>query len=109
MQNYTQEGKVVTVVAPAAVETGHGVMINSLFGVACNTSLISANVEIALEGVFYLHKLTTEVWAVGEPIYWDNVNFWCSNVAGALLRIGVATAIATNPTTYGYVRLNGCF
>jgi len=35
-------------------------------------------------------KNTGEVWAPGEPIYWDPANSWFSNVAGALDVAGYA-------------------
>jgi predicted RecA/RadA family phage recombinase len=42
-------------------------------------------------------------------IYWDNATRLTTNVAGALKVIGVATAVAANPSSVGRVRLNGAF
>ena len=49
MKNYVQPGNVVTLIAPANVKSGDGVLVGSLFGVAAYDALIGAEVEVALD------------------------------------------------------------
>lgn len=60
MKNYIQEGRMITVAAPAGgVTSGDGVVIGSLFGVASKTAAAGETVTIATEGVFDLPKLAS--------------------------------------------------
>src|SRR4051812_24010680 len=73
MKNYIQEGDTLTVTAPYALTSGDGCLVGGIFGVASGTYLINAtDAEIKTKGVFSLTKVSTEVWAVGDAIYWDN-------------------------------------
>jgi len=90
------------------VTTGVGVLIGTTFAIALVTVAAGVSFEGAIEGVFDLAKVSTEVWAVGDKIYWDNANARCSNAPTAGMRfIGYASAAAANPTSTGNVRLNG--
>lgn len=106
MKNFVQPGETVSVAAPYDVLSGHGFQIGGLFAVAVFDALSGALVEGAREGVFDLAKTSAQAWAVGDEIYWDNSNKVASNVPGtARLRIGVALAIAANPSAIGRVLL----
>ena len=109
MQNFLKEGRVITLVAPYNVNSGGGLLVGSIFGVATNTALSGASVEALLEGVIALAKLSTEVWTQGQLIYWDNTNKWCTIVSTSNKLIGVATDPASNPSSTGNVRLNNAF
>lgn len=106
--NYIQPGKTLTLTAPYIVASGAGALIGNIFGVALQALAATVAGEFALEGVWSLAKTSGQAWAVGDKIYWDNVNKRCDNLASAgFPMIGVATAIAANPSSTGYVRLNG--
>jgi predicted RecA/RadA family phage recombinase len=109
MKNQVQVGDSIAVVAPSGGFTdGLCYQIGAaLFGVASYTCVAGATGELWLKGVFTLTKLTTQVWALGDIIYWDNINHWCSNVATDGNRVGIATAAAANPSAVGEVRLDG--
>lgn len=107
MKSYVQPGHILTLVAPYNVASGAGALIGSIFGIAATTVLAAASGEFQTEGVFELAKLNTQVWVQGDPIYWDNTNKRCDNTSVVGPRIGVATAAAANPTTTGFVRLDG--
>ena len=109
MQNFLKEGRVITLVAPYNVNSGGGLLVGSIFGVATNTALSGASVETLLEGVVTLPKLSTEVWTQGVLIYWDNTNKWCTIVSTSNKLIGVATDPAANPSATGNIRLNNAF
>ena len=71
MKNYVQEGDVLTVSAPANVLSGAVAIVGSIYGVAAFDALSGADVEVQVEGVFTLTKVTTDVVAVGDKLYWD--------------------------------------
>jgi len=53
-------------------------------------------------------KTSAQAWAVGNPIYSIAATNVLTNVAGTgNYLVGVATAIAANPSAVGRVRLNG--
>lgn len=106
--NYIQPGKTLTLTAPYIVASGAGALIGKVFGVALQALAAAAAGEFTVEGVWSLAKTSAQAWAVGDVIYWDNVNKRCDNLASAgFTRIGVATAVAANPSSTGYVRLDG--
>lgn len=106
--NYLYSGKTLTLTAPYQRNTGLGALVGSIFGVALVTVASGSEAEFATEGVWGLAKTSAQAWAVGDKIYWDNTNKRCDNVATAAFRlIGVATAVAANPSSTGYVKLRG--
>lgn len=115
MKNYTQKGDVITVLAPADVSSGDGVVIGSIFGVAVTDANSGAEVEIALTGVYTLPKTDEQAWTAGVLIYWDATAGKATTVSGTTgddyPLIGVATeAVAvTAGLITGSVRLNGSF
>jgi len=63
MKNYVQEGNTITVAAPAIVTSGQLVVIGAINGVAAFDAASGADVEVTVEGVFELPKVTTDVIA----------------------------------------------
>ena len=59
MKNYVQEGNTITVTAPATVTSGQLVVVGSINGVAAFDAASGADVEVTVEGVFELPKVTT--------------------------------------------------
>ena len=111
MKNYVSDGENITVAAPAALNSGDGVLVGSLFGVASSTVASGAQVAIVVEGVFTLPKAASQAWTVGAKVYWDATNNRCTTVATGNTLIGVATAAVAGGAgdTTGTVRLNGAF
>lgn len=106
MDNYIQAGKVLSLTAPYAVSSGGGFQVGSIFAVATCDALISAPVEGNTFGVYTLAKTSAQAWTVGQKIYWDNTNKRCDSDGTVGMLIGVATAVAANPSSTGDVRLN---
>ncbi len=73
MKNHVQPGKMMTVVAAAAVVSGEGVVAGDLFGVAAGSAAIGEQVEVALQGVYKLKKATGagSGHVQGTKVYWD--------------------------------------
>jgi len=108
--NYVSDGDRLVVTAPANVSSGDGIFVGSIFGVCIHDALSGEDVVIQLNGVWTLPKLSTDVWTVGELVYWDVSDAEATTTTTTdTVQIGVATAAAANPTTTGQVRLNGTF
>lgn len=110
-KNYIQPGNVLTLLAPYDVLSGAGFLVGSIFAVAQNDALSGAEVEGEVTGVYELAKTSAQAWTVGQKIYWDNATKLCTTAAaaGANALIGVATAVAANPSATGSVRLSAGF
>jgi predicted RecA/RadA family phage recombinase len=111
MMNKNSSGNIVGVPAPRALNSGDGALVGSLFGVAVGAAASGASVQLDTKGVFTLPKNSAEAWTVGEPLYWDDTNHvvTASSNTGANPKIGVALAVAANPSSSGVIRLNGSF
>jgi predicted RecA/RadA family phage recombinase len=109
MRNFISSGDIVTIPAPAAVSSGDGVLVGTLFGIAATDAESGTNVPIKTTGVFTLHKTSAQAWTVGALIYWDAGNKVATtdDDEGASALIGKALTIAANPSGTGVVRLNG--
>lgn len=109
MKNYIQDGDVVTLTAPYNVNSGAGLLVGSIFGVAANTALSGAPVEAAVEGVFDLVKTSGQAWAQGVRVYWDDSTKAVTTTASTNKLIGVALAAALSGDVIGRVRLTAAF
>jgi len=107
MNNAIQDGKVLTLTAPYAVASGAGALVGSIFAVAAAAVANGATGEFQRTGVFELAKTSAQAWTVGAKIYWDNTNKECTTTSSGNTLIGVATAVAANPSSTGYVLLDG--
>lgn len=108
MKNYVQPGDNLTVTAPADTASGAGVKVGVLFGVASHDALSGEPLVIATRGVYELPKTSAQAWTEGAAIYFIPGTGLCTTATttGNLL-IGVAAAVAANPSATGLVRLNG--
>jgi predicted RecA/RadA family phage recombinase len=108
-KNFVKPGQTFTLTAPTGgVTTGVGVLIGTAFAVALQTAAVGVAFEGAVTGIWDLAKNSTEVWAAGDKIYWDNANARATNAAASGARlIGYAVLAAANPSTTGRVRLSG--
>jgi len=104
--NFIQDGDTISVVAPSTTASGDGVQVGLLFGVAITDAGSGDDVQIKTTGIWRLPKVTTETWAVGNQIYWDDGNSRCTTVDNNV-PIGVAMGITANPSATGLVRLTG--
>ncbi|MBF0116451.1 MAG: DUF2190 family protein [Magnetococcales bacterium] len=106
MKNFVQPGDTVTVVAPVAVNSGDGVLVGALFGVALSTTAIGANVEMLTEGVVDLPKAAVAI-TQGAKVYWDNTakNVTTTSAGNTLIGCAIVAAAVGDGTVR--VRLNG--
>ncbi|KJS40363.1 MAG: hypothetical protein VR70_05840 [Rhodospirillaceae bacterium BRH_c57] len=107
MKNFVQPGMDLTVAAPSGgVTSGDFVLIGSLFGVAASTADAGDDVVISTVGVYELPKLGAQAWTVGAPIYWDATESHMTTVSTDNTLVGVAVAVAANPSDTGLVKLD---
>ena len=100
MKNYVQEGKTITVTAPAAMTSGQYVVVGAIRGVAAFDAASGEPVELATEGVFTLPKVAADSIAAGDLLYWTGTA--CTKVPGTGSKPLVGVAIkpaAANSTT----------
>lgn len=107
MKNYVQDGETITLVAPAALASGDGVLVGGFFGIAANAAASGANVEVKLNGVYQITALSTDTGAVGTKVYWDNTNKRITTTASGNSLVGALTVAKANGDTTATVRLNG--
>jgi len=109
MKTFIQHGNTLDAIAPAGgVVSGALVRINSLIGVAATDAAAGETFALMLGGVHELAKTSAQAWAVGEPVYAIAGTNVLTNAAGTgNYLVGVAAAVAVNPSAVGQVRLNG--
>jgi predicted RecA/RadA family phage recombinase len=111
MKTYIQPGHAITLLAPYAVESGDGLLVGAIFGVASHDATSGADVETQLTGVLDLAKTASQAWTAGAKVYWDNTAKRVTNVASGNTLVGVAVLAVGGGAdeTIGRVRLNGSF
>lgn len=105
--NFLQDGEVLPLTMPDDVSSGDGVQVGTIFGVAMNDYASGDTGQVAVCGVWSLPKTGAQAWAEGDKVYWDDNNMRCDSDSTVGMLIGVATAVADNPSSTGSVRLNG--
>lgn len=107
-KNFIQPGCTISVTAPADVTSGALVKVGVLCGVAQHDALSGAAVEIGLDGVYDLAKVSAQAWTEGAAIYMvPGTGLATTASTTGNLFIGAAVASAANPSATGLVRLNG--
>ncbi|MBF0629336.1 MAG: DUF2190 family protein [Magnetococcales bacterium] len=106
MKNWIQPGDIVTVAAPVAVNSGDGLLVGTLFGVAVSTAAVGATVEISTTGVVDLPKAAVAI-TLGAKLYWDNTAKNVTTTVGTNTLIGCAIIAAAIGDATARVRLNG--
>lgn len=108
MKTYIQNGDMITVTAPAGgVQSGDGVIVSSLFGIAAYSSAEGDPVELSTSGVFELPKASAAVLTVGARVAWDNTAKEVTTPATGRFPIGIAVEAAGSGVTSVAVRLDG--
>lgn len=108
-KNYVQHGRILTLLATAAVTAGQGVLEGNIFGVAQCDASIGESYTVDTEGAHEMPCLSTDVIAVGDPLYWDDGNSRFTKTATGNWYVGSAIAASGSGTATVVVRLNGSF
>lgn len=108
MQNYIQNGHVMTVTTPAGgIVSGEGLIVGSIFGVAAYSAVEGDPLELAITGVYRLPKASAAVLTVGARVAWDNTAKNINVPGTGRFPVGIATEAAGNGITSVAVRLDG--
>lgn len=91
-KNYIQPGEVLDHTAAAVITSGSGVLIGKRLGVALGDAAIGDTIALQVKGVFNLPKLSTDVIAQGDVLYWDNTNKRLTSTATSNTAAGYAAA-----------------
>lgn len=105
MVNKVDSGNFIGVLAPYDVVKGDFVLVGNIFGLANNSAANGAIVDLDTSGSYNCTVDSLEVWAIGDDIYWDDVNRVITNVPG----ITVGRVIADKPSgqTIGAINISG--
>ncbi|MBZ7921651.1 DUF2190 family protein [Ensifer adhaerens] len=114
MKNYIGPGTrlaltVADTSAAVDIASGDGYVVGSIFGVAVSDVAVGEEGIFETEGVFELAKVSAQAWTVGQKIYWSASLGQATTSSSGNTLIGVAVAVAANPSAKGRVRLNGSF
>lgn len=109
MRNFVQPGRTLTLPAPYNVKSGEGVQVGAIFAVANGDALTGEPVDLDVEGVFTLPKVSALAINPGDKVYWVAADKAVNKTASGNTLIGVATTAAANPSASVNVRLNGSF
>lgn len=108
MNNFRRPGSPVKRVAPVGGATsGVPLMIGGLLLVPISTVLVGEEFEAEVEGVFLLPKTSAQAWTADQKLYFNTSTKKIDSDSTTGPLVGVADAVAANPSSYGRVRLNG--
>ena len=108
MKNAVQDGRVITVPAPAGgISSGSGLMIGDLFGVAAYTATEGEPLELVTTGVFSLPKVSSAVFTLGSRVAWDVAANLVDVPDSGRRPLGIAVEAAGNGTATVSIRLDG--
>lgn len=102
---FVQDGKFIDYTPVGAVAAAAPVVVEDSVFIAPRAIAAGELGSLATSGVWKLAKTTTQVWALGEILYWDPATSKATSVAGSLKQMGVAAAAAESADTEGYVLL----
>lgn len=106
MTNYIQEGDVLEAVAPSGgVVSGTAYLFGVMVGVACVSAAETESFSLAVSGVFELPKATSQAWAVGAKLYWDDTAKKFTTTSSGNTAAGNAAKAAGSSDTTGHVLL----
>ena len=110
MQNFSQEGEVVTFTAPSGgVVTGAPYLIGSLVVVALVTAAETVSFSGLVRGVVSYTKTGSQAWTEGAKIYLDVSprEFTTTSAGNTLCGVAVVAVGSGAGETTGVVRLDG--
>jgi predicted RecA/RadA family phage recombinase len=109
VKNQVRDGDTFEFVTASTVRTA-GTMESQgkIVGVHAKDTAIGGTAVLQLRGVFKgIPKLSTDVIAAGEPLFWDSGNSRLTKVVGTNVFAGWADVAAGNGVTTITIRLSG--
>lgn len=102
---YIQPGEVWDYTAGADIASGDVVVMGDVVGVALAAIANGATGPVQVSGVFELAKLSTDVAAIGDPLYWDAGNSRLTVTASTHKLAGYAAQASGSGTATARVKL----
>lgn len=108
MKNYIQKGDRIQFAnsTGGTITSGSGVLVGKRVGVAVADIANTTTGILAMEGVFNLPKLSTDVIAQGDLLYWDNTNKRLTSTTTSNTLCGYAQNAAGNGVSTIDIMLN---
>ena len=94
MKNYVQPGNTITITAAGNITSGQLVVSGFLVGVANADAATGEQVELDINGVFELPKVSGDSFAVGNRLYWNGSALTNAAGTGSRAMVGIATEAA---------------
>jgi predicted RecA/RadA family phage recombinase len=105
-QNFIQEGDQIEIPILAAVVTGAPVLYGTKLGIPLRSStVVGEPVSHRFAGVFEFAKTTSEAWAVGAALYWNDTTKKLTTTASGNTLVAWAAQPAIAAATTGQARL----
>lgn len=92
--NYVQDGRIIDLVAPAAVASGEGALVGALFGIAISDLANGEEGPFGVAGVYSPKKKAATAMTLGAKAYWDNAAKEVTPTVGSNTLIGFCTKAA---------------
>jgi predicted RecA/RadA family phage recombinase len=106
-KNYIQEGDVLDyATGGAAVASGAVVLMGKRIGVVLRDIPANSTGSASVTGVWSIAKLSTDVIAQGDLVYWDAGNSRLTSTAGGNTLAGYAAYAAGNGVTTLNTKIN---
>lgn len=107
-RNGKHPGAVIPVTLAAAATSGELIKVGDLAGVALHTGGIGDTIEVAIDEVFAVAKLSTDNMAQGVTVYLDATEkrVTLDDATGSNIPAGKTTVAAAASTTVVEVKLN---
>lgn len=103
---YVMSGDVLDYHAGSAISAGQVLLIGKRIGVALTAIASGATGAVRMEGVFTIAKLSTDVVAQGDLLYWDSGNSRLTATVGSNTLAGYAFKAAGNGVTTVEISIN---
>lgn len=104
--NYVAEGANWNYTPGSAVASGAVVLMGVTLGVALAAIAANTTGAVAVDGVFTVAKLSTDVVAQGAKLYWDAANSRLTTTASGNTYAGRAYEAAGSGATTVRIRIN---
>lgn len=104
--NYIQPGNVIDYTAGANIVSGQAVLIGKRLGVALAAIANGATGSVQVTGVFSIAKLSTDVVAAGDLLYWDAGNSRLTTTTTSNTLAGYAVEAAGNGVATVKIKIN---
>lgn len=105
LTTYKQTGDLIDYTPETAKSAGDIVVQSNLVGQVVSDLAANEKGALRIEGVITAPKLSTDVVAIGNTLYWDAGNSRCTTTASTHKIIGKAVSVAGNGATTVDVKL----